>query len=145
MPIFAQDLRIINEHDGILPYMEVSFTPGPGHYGIELLTRMTTELEKKYKQPGLKQTTFGVTGRSSKPWNYLEDENDQQQTPGPTTYKYDDGIFTNIKKSGQTIHRRKNAWENIQVGFFQCKKPDGVFQARQSKQHYPPKLAYENN
>ena len=50
MPIFAQDLRIINEHDGALPYVEVSFTPGPGQYGIELLTRMTTELEKKYKQ-----------------------------------------------------------------------------------------------
>ena len=143
MPIFAQDLRIINEHDGILPYVEVSFTPGPGHYGIELLTRMTTELEKKYKQPGLKQTTFGVTGRSSKPWNYLDDENDQQQTPGPTTYKYDDGIFTNIKKSGQTIpFNEKMAWENIQVGFFQYKKPDGSFSRPASrKQHYPPTVS----
>ena len=100
MPIFAQDLRIINEHDGALPYVEVSFTPGPGHYGIELLTRMTTELEKKYKQPGFKKTTFGVTGRASKPWNYLNDDSSPQhkESPGPTTYVYDDSIFSTSKK-----------------------------------------------
>ena len=59
MPIFAQDLRIINEHDGALPYVEVSFTPGPGHYGIELLTRMTTELEKNINSLGSRKQHLG--------------------------------------------------------------------------------------
>ena len=139
MPIFAQDLRIINEHDGALPYVEVSFTPGPGQYGIELLTRMTTELEKKYKQPGFKKTTFGVTGRASKPWNYLKDDSSNKESPGPTTYVYDDSIFSTSKKSGQTIpFNEKMAWENIQVGFFQYKKPDGSFSRPASrKKQYP--------
>ena len=50
--IFGSERRLIRREDGVLPFLQPDYEPGPGEYGIEMQTRMSYELEQKNMSPG---------------------------------------------------------------------------------------------
>jgi hypothetical protein len=81
--IFGSERRLIRREDGVLPFLQPDYEPGPGEYGIEMQTRMSYELEQKNMSPGVYRSSFGVAERNKGPWTYLKKDNGN---PGPMAY-----------------------------------------------------------